>query len=263
LLLRRHVLLRAGLALAPVLVLVAGCSSGSRAVPTTVLANGVRVVPDVRYADGLMADLYLPPGPPQPVRIVGIHGGGFTGGGRSQLSGMATELAAQGYPGMAIQYRLADGGPWFPATELTDPALREAARNAVDDASRAVAWLGSEASTREGMPPGAVVVAGYSAGGITAATLAAEQGAPVAGAVSIAGAVVDPSRISPTGPPLLFVHGALDDVVPIALARRSCAGVGPGRSCVVDELESAGHGLPFDDPDAVVDAVEAFVAAAG
>lgn len=242
----------------------AGCGAGDGAEPaTSAPPTTVEVVRDVAYAPGLLADLYLPDGgtTAEPA-IVWVHGGGFTAGTKEQLGDLAATLAAQGYPGMAIQYRLAESGAWFPTDSLADPDLQAAARRAVEDAGQAVAWLGTEAAREAGVGRDQVVVAGYSAGGITAATLAAEAPTPaLAGAVSLAGAAVDPARLSATTPPLLFVHGTADDVVPIALARASCdAATEAGAECRLEALEATGHSLPLEPSGPVVTAVEDFLA---
>ncbi len=256
------------LALPVVLVVTSACNGAGPTATATTLSGGVRVMTDVPFAANLAADLYLPAEPSAKPTIVWIHGGGFTAGSKTQMNGLAAELARRGYPGMAIDYRLSDGGPWFPAAALDDPALRAAAADAVEDAGKAVVWLRSADGRRRGVGGERVVVAGYSAGGITAASLAAEgddaiDGALV-GAIAIAGAAIDPSALSPSAPPLLLVHGTLDDVVPIALARATCASAERVAStCTVDAVPGAGHALPFDDPDRVTSSIEAFLAAIG
>ena len=117
-------------------------------------------------------------------------------GDKDQLASLAEALAGQGYPGMAIQYRLSrSGDAWFPATTLEDPDLQAAAADAVEDAMHAVAWLRSPAAAEHGFTARRIVLAGYSAGGITAATAAAADPDAIDGAVSLAGAAIEPDQL--------------------------------------------------------------------
>ena len=83
------------------LALGAGCSF--RSVDPT--AQGLS------YVEGggqrQVGDLYLPEGSgPHPTAVV-IHGGGWTGRDRSDMEGVAEQLAANGYAAFNINYRLA------------------------------------------------------------------------------------------------------------------------------------------------------------
>lgn len=246
-------------------VMSAGCASGTTLTGrATTVSGNVRVVSDIAYAPGLGADLYLPTAAPKDTAIVWIHGGGFVAGTKTQLSVLAHALAERGYPGMAIQYRLSRGGAWFPATTLEDPGLQAAAANAVEDAGAAVAWLRSPAAASHGLTPSRVVLAGYSAGAITAATAAAVGHQPVDGAVSLAGAALEPDRLSAATPPLLLIHGTLDDTVPAGLAEATCAAARAKRTdCQLDLVDGAGHGLPFEQPEMVAETIATFLTSLG
>ncbi len=244
-------------------VAVTACASGGTAdqTTTTTAPTPVEVVRDVLYAPGLRADLYQAEGSEGKPTIVWIHGGGFTTGDKTQLATMAEDFARLGYPGMAIQYRLSEGGPWFPASSLEDPELKAATGKAVEDARRAVEWLSSDEAAERGFGGDDVVLAGYSSGGITAVSAgAAADGPPIAGAVGIAGAAIDPATLDGSSPPVLLLHGDLDDVVPITLAKATCAAAArQSAECTLETVVGAGHGLPFEQPAAVESSIEAFL----
>jgi predicted esterase len=235
--------------LASLVVACAACSGSSE--PGRDDAGGARaveVVADVPYAPDLVADLYLADDPGDRPAIVWIHGGGFVSGDKAQLAPLATEFARRGYPGLSIEYRLSSGGEsWFPATNFADPGLRRAAAAATDDALVAAHWLLSDGAERWPVGGGQVVLAGYSAGGITAiegAIRAATSDLPVAGAISLAGAGISVDRIVGATPPLHLVHGQVDDVIPLALAQTTCRGA---PACSVDVRPGQGHTLAQAD----------------
>lgn len=130
-----------------------GLPSGGKASITPTHKN-------VRYANSAPAqllDLYLPPGAGAPVPLMlNIHGGGFTGGDKSQEAWNAEQQVAAGYAAASINYRLACDA-LFPA--------------AIADAKAAVRFLRSHA-TEYGIDPGRIVAWGDSAGAYLAAMVA-------------------------------------------------------------------------------------------
>ena len=92
--------------------------------------------------------------------MVYIHGGGWSGGERTQLRRQAAYLAARGIAGMAIDYRLS-GQANYPA--------------ALEDCLDAVRWLRANAG-KYGVDPARVAAAGSSAGGHLAALLGRDGG---------------------------------------------------------------------------------------
>lgn len=114
----------------------------------------------VQYAQGklspLLADMYLPKRATLLPAIIFIHGGGWTGGSRTQWSKLIEPFAEHGYVGMAIDYDLSPGVR-FPV--------------ALEECKQAVRWLRAHASEYR-VDPDRIAVAGGSAGGELAALVA-------------------------------------------------------------------------------------------
>ncbi len=129
--------------------------------------RGVRRIRDVEYgrAGGrrLRLDVYLPPrddGGPRPA-VVQIHGGAWVlGDKREQGLPLLNHLAANGWVGFNVNYRLS------PAATFPDHLV---------DCKRAIAWLREHAGEYE-VDPGFVAVTGGSAGGHLAAMVALTAG---------------------------------------------------------------------------------------
>lgn len=189
---------------------------------------------------------------PQPV-LIHFHGGGFTRGRKSREGVLLlNQLAQHGWLCISANYRLRSDSV-FP--------------DALVDAKRAIAWVRDQA-TALGADPQQVFVVGSSAGGHLALSAAltpnwsrlqpgfADKDTRVAGAVILYGYLgplsADPMS-SPINlarsdaPPLLFVHGSKDTMVPAdgpravasALRHESAAPV------VFAELPHTQHGFDF------------------
>lgn len=101
----------------------------------------------------LKLDLYRPEAASGPLpAILFIHGGGWTGGDRSDYLVYTTQFPLKGYVAASMSYRFADQHP-FPAC--------------VSDTKCAVRWLRANAA-RYGIDPNKIAVAGGSAGGYLA-----------------------------------------------------------------------------------------------
>ena len=239
--------------------------------PFSVRPRGVRRVNDVDYGEDGPAtrlDLYLPrPRAGAAPVLVYFHGGGFRGGSKSrEAKPLFYRLAASGWLCASANYRLA------PRASYAD---------ALDDASRAVAWVRQHCA-RYGADPERVFLAGGSAGAHLAAVLAlagphftsgARSAPDVRGVVTLYGyyGPVDnpngPSSpfdlIGPQAPPFLVVHGDNDSLIPVEAARdfaRQLA-TASARPAVFVKLGGAEHAFDLFDSirfRAVVDGIEAF-----
>lgn len=113
----------------------------------------------------LALDLYLPPaddGPELRPMVIAIHGGGFTGGARSQMAATARSYAHRGFVAATISYRLDPG-----ASQSNLPRYLEAIMNAIDDGMESVRWARSVASTYK-IDTTRIAMVGSSAGGVIA-----------------------------------------------------------------------------------------------
>ncbi|MFF3501950.1 alpha/beta hydrolase fold domain-containing protein [Streptomyces sp. NPDC003247] len=198
--------------------------------PAAVLADGVRLLRGVPYADvpGVRPpelDLWLPAerpgGPPSPL-VLFVHGGGWRRGRREEMGyrmrqwepGPFARLAAAGLAVASVDYRLS-GEAVFPAQ--------------LDDLAGALRWLVRRAPEL-GTDTGRTVVWGESAGGHLASMLALTADAPpVRGAV----AWYAPSDLTrygddPRTPEALLLGGAPADVPDRAREASPVTHVGPG-----------------------------------
>jgi acetyl esterase/lipase len=199
------------------------CPAGAGAIQPATLVFG--------QADGmeLKADLYLPQGPgPFPAALY-LHGGGWTGGDRTQLKRQAAYLASFGVLGLAIEYRL--------APESTYPAQ-------IDDARAGVRWL-RENRGKYRIDTNRIFAVGSSAGGHLAAMLGAMGDVtavitfnPVLDLTSLSGGssitkllggscqerpelcrqASPVYRVSGRSAPMLILHGTVDQTVPYSQA---------------------------------------------
>lgn len=267
--------------------------------------------PGVRYERGvvyakrdrvrpLKLDVYLPaaaPDAPRPA-VIQVHGGAWVLGTRKEQGiPLLTHLAANGWVGFNIDYRLS---PW-----ATFP-------DHVVDVKRAIAWV-REHAAEYGVDPSFIALTGGSAGGHLCALAALTPGDPafqpgfetadtsVAAAVPFYGVydlvdddaihlpvlfdlVLEPlvfkarrsearerfeaaspiHRVHPEAPPMLVVHGDRDSLVPVESARRFAERLrAVSRSPVLyAEMKDAQHAfdvVPSWRTVPVIEAIERFL----
>lgn len=226
-------------------------------------------------------DLYLPDRPaPHGGRpaVIAIHGGGWRGGSKSDMKGMATQLAEHGYVVAAIDYRLSR--PRRPSWPTNFEDCREAVR-----------WLRRHATDYQ-VDPNRLVALGVSAGGHLAALLgtnpdstldsssSTETSARVQAVVDFYGPIdlegkltsrplpatpvglmLGPGRaafqnraraasplthLSAEAPPMLLIHGRDDELVPLEQSQTLAAAlerVGIRHQLI--EVDNATHGFGF------------------
>ena len=218
----------------------------------------------------LLAEIYRPLGMGPHPGVLLIHGGGWLGGNRYELTEIARRLAPLGYTVMAIDYRLAPKDK-FPAQ--------------IDDCRQALRWMRENAAEYK-IDPQRLGVWGYSAGGQLAALLGTTS--PFISAVVAGGAPCDFTPVKPDNsflaywlggtpreapqayknaspatfvshddPPFFFYHGQYDFLVPIAqpteMARRLKEAHVPAE---LHTVEKAGHIRTLHDEKALLLGIE-------
>jgi acetyl esterase/lipase len=236
-------------------LLAAACAFVVLAAPAQ-SAYPVSVKRGVAYGEGkvtrpspgsvrLLMDIYRPATTSHARRpaVVLVHGGGFVSGGRTDLAGYASALAARGVIAATIDYRLKGGAP-VPskafmqlATAMNEAKLGPAYPDApsvaaaAQDALTAVDYLRHNASKLR-IRTSRLGLLGSSAGAVTVNNVA--YTAPGYGirvpklrfVASLWGGMIVPApggRSAVTSlrrgaPPLFLVHGDADKTVPVALS---------------------------------------------
>jgi acetyl esterase/lipase len=215
----------------------------------------VRPVPDIEYAvipgyRPLELDLYLPEsGGPAPV-IVHVHGGGWRRGSRRHAlpalgAGFYERLAADGFAVAAIDYRLSGEARFPAAVEDVTAAVSWVRDNATAyelDANRVFLWGDSSgghlalqsaltASKVQGVVawfpvtdlaglPSDIVAAGGVPDPGPDSREALFLGAPASSVPELARQASPVAHASASAPPILLMHGAVDDMVPAAQSVR-------------------------------------------
>ena len=198
-------------------------------------------------------DIYQPDNDPLQARpvIVLIHGGGFRSGDKAQMADYANLYAQHGYVTVSINYRLAKKK--FKES-LTDPNFVAAVNDAKEDAFGAIRWLRANAAQWR-IDKGRIALLGYSAGAATALSVnfdqetqrqendaALDQSTAISTIVEMAG-LTDPALISPTGKPLLMIHGVNDPGIKFQYATEMYGICQANRVPVVLQSTPGGHDL--------------------
>jgi acetyl esterase/lipase len=234
----------------------------------------IRRVPDVQYGEvlgyrPLELDLYLPHGPeaggPLPV-IVYIHGGGWQRGSRRHPPPLLAAdfydgIAAQGFAVAAIDYRLSGEARFPAALEDVRTAVGWVRDNAVAyglDARRVFLWgdsAGGHLALLAALTGAAVqaTVAWFpvtdllgmpsdvaDAGGVRDLGPDSREakflGAPAASIPDLARQASPVTHARADAPPILLMHGTVDDMVPAAQSVRLADALGQAGAAVELEL---------------------------
>ena len=219
-----------------------------------VYATGAVRSPAVGEID-LLLDLYRPADSNLPALRPGfvlIHGGGFTGGTKTNATMVAfgNAYAQRGYVAVSINYRLVGDDP--PTEDLArDPASPQsvAAAAARVDAARAVEWMRANAASYR-IDPDRIAVGGYSAGAITSMGVAFRDagvdGADFQAVLSLSGGLYgQESIIDANDPALIMIHGTADPTVAFSLAQAvEAQALSVGLILEFHPLSGVGHGTP-------------------
>ena len=185
--------------------------------------------------------------------VIFLHGYGADG---ADLIGLAEPLA----PHMPDTAFLAPDAPeqcainpagrqWFPLPWLdgSNPAEAEAGmQHAADDLE---AYL-DDVLEEEGLTPDRVVLFGFSQGTMMTLQVGLRRKAPFAGLVCFSGRLLNPELLEDeirSRPPVLLVHGDLDDVVPPqSMPEAAQALQALGLDVYAHVMKGTGHGIAPD-----------------
>lgn len=267
-------------ALAPVFALLMGLPAAAQGDREPRIPPGVEVERDIEYGTGggrpLLLDLYRPTDAPKGKLpcVIFFHGGGWRGGDKKGTP--VARLVPRGYVAVSVNYRLSGEATFPAAVEDAKCAVRWVRAHAEQrgiDADRLGAW-GSSAGGHLALMVG---LAGPDAklegeGGNADASSRVQavvswfgpadfasghehfEGGPGAEQAFLGGAYEEKKdvwvRASPVthaskdDPPVLMIHGARDDTVPLDQSKRMLAALeeagGEARLIVV---KGAGHGF--------------------
>ena len=204
----------------------------------------------------LLLDLFRPrtDGGGRPA-ILWLHGGGFTEGGKGEMTELARRFAQRGYVAATAGYRLRPDAE-FDYTDPGDPVGEAVKRDAQHDAQAAVRWLRANAA-RLGIDPDRIIVAGYSAGATAALRAALRPDDPgasgnpgvsssVAGVIAVAGF---PEGLAASSLPVLMLHGQQDTKVRITTVERACSSAS---RCELIAIPDADHTVFSTQRDRIV-----------
>lgn len=160
----------------------------------------------------LRMDIYMPEGdaPSERPLLLMMHGGGFTIGSRAEKGQVewCRYFASLGYVAASIDYRM--------GFSPTRRGLRKAEADALEDAGTALAFLLGREDLR--IDPGRVFVAGTSAGGNLALSLAYMPEPPVSCSIlavgNLWGYIRDLSILDNASVPIISFQSVHDPVVP-------------------------------------------------
>lgn len=165
---------------------------------------------------------------PQPdACIIWLHGLGADG---HDFEPIATALKLPGairfvFPHAPVRSVTINGGmqmrAWY---DIVAPDLRmQVDREGIRHSRRIVDAILDE-QIAGGIEPGRIVLAGFSQGGVIALETGGRRQPPLAGIIALStyvALVEDFPSAKPDSPPILMMHGSMDPIVPIALARES------------------------------------------
>ncbi len=194
--------------------------------------------PSDRSSDRLL-DLYVPTAPAPaggyPVFLF-VHGGGFSGGDKSDKTGynaICKNMAERGYAVVSMNYYLTrkyekvDGvscasemKDGLPASGEFHPLIQKSVRNASDDATLVLEWI-KENAEKYHLDTDFVAVCGGSAGAMTVLHLTYVSGQkvlPIRAVVDLWGGMENPSKIEAPAAPMLIFHGNEDALINVAYA---------------------------------------------
>jgi acetyl esterase/lipase len=219
-----------------------------------VMFTDVTVTRNVPYASApnlitgapqaLAVDIYQPAGDTTKNRaaLIWVHGGGFLGGSKSQMSEYQVDYTLRGYVGIAVEYRLDAGSRCQDVQDgrISDPAqlaverarCERAIAAAQNDTQAAVRAIRANAAAL-GVDPDRIGIVGFSAGAITAVNVGTNSDDPgtvgvdlaesssVRAVIASSGCSYTPQVIDANDAPMFLSASEFDDLVPFACVQQT------------------------------------------
>jgi phospholipase/carboxylesterase len=175
--------------------------------------------PSVRPCTPTNVEVVPPPSAATDTTLVFLHGYGSNAADVAPVArALANAVQAAAITPDGCDPHASGGGArqWMPLSKGT--TAEEAARDMREGAARLESWLAPELKARS-LPTKRVVFAGFSQGAMLSLHLATHHAPPPAAIVSFSGKLVEVDDAkAPPGLPVLVIHGALDQVIPITAA---------------------------------------------
>ena len=208
-----------------------------------------------RKTSQLLLDLYRPVGAALPTTLPGfvvIHGGGFTGGTKSDVAivQLCQAYARRGYVTVSIRYRLAGDNPTLEPGPASGSTAQERSINAAaQDAAKAVRWMRTSAASL-GIDPGRIAIGGGSAGAITSLYTGYQEAGTIGSNAGVSvildlwgGMYGNESLVDANDPPVFIVHGTADTTVDVIHSQNLVSRLSSiGLDYRYYPIQGAGHG---------------------
>ncbi|MFT4795406.1 MAG: phospholipase/carboxylesterase [Paracoccaceae bacterium] len=141
------------------------------------------------------------------------------------------------------------GRQWFPIPRLDGSSEADMAAGFASGAEMLNLWL-DEVAAETGIPAAQTALVGFSQGTMMALHVGPRRGDPLAGIVGFSGRLLVAERLAAEAasrPPILLVHGDMDDMVPPASMEEARIALEAARFDVATHMSrGVGHGIAPD-----------------
>jgi len=141
------------------------------------------------------------------------------------------------------------GRQWFPIPRLDGSSEADMAAGFASGTEMLNLWL-DEVAAETGIPAAQTALVGFSQGTMMALHVGPRRGDPLAGIVGFSGRLLVAERLAPEAasrPPILLVHGDMDDMVPPASMEEARIALEAARFDVATHMSrGVGHGIAPD-----------------
>jgi phospholipase/carboxylesterase len=140
------------------------------------------------------------------------------------------------------------GYEWFPIPRMDGSSAAAAAAGLEKAADLLAGWL-TETMAAEGVTAAQTVLVGFSQGTMISLHVGPRRADQLAGIVGFSGRLLAPERLGEvqSKPPILLVHGDIDEVVPpISMPEAADALTGAGFEVFTHVSQGTGHGIAPD-----------------